>query len=385
MRIFFFLVITYCTANYYLYHKLSAVMHAGMPVTILTGMIVFFMTLTPVLIPMYHHRGSEKSVTLFSYAGYLWLAFLVPFFSIGIILDLYNLVVQHSGFFEIHEISAMMLSSKSTFLAPLLCSFLINIYGYFEARNLRVEHLEFHTEKLPRGTDRIRIAQISDVHLGVIVREKTLDRIIKKIEEEKPDIIVSTGDLIDGITHHIDHLPARLKNLQARLGKYAIMGNHEVYGGIKNAVKFIEDSGFVLLRSEVVTIENSINIAGMDFKGGEARSYSKKLSQKTEHEVLSSLPSGLFTLLLKHRSDVEKGSPGRFDLQLSGHTHKGQIFPMNLATMFIFKYHTGFTRLTKGSAIYVSRGTGTSGPPIRFLSTPEVTIIDIVKKGTLPN
>jgi predicted MPP superfamily phosphohydrolase len=385
MRIFFFLVITYCTANYYLYNKLSSVIHAGTPGDIFIGMVVFFMTLTPVLIPIYHHRGSERSVTIFSYAGYLWLAFLVPLFTIGVILDFYNLVLENSGLFESHEMSSLMLSSESTFLVPLLFSLLINIYGYFEARNLRSEHLVFQTAKLPQGADRIRIAQISDVHLGVIVREKTLDRIIKKIEEEQPDIIVSTGDLIDGITHHIDHLPGRLKNLQARLGKYAIMGNHEVYGGIKNAVKFIEDSGFVLLRSEGVTIKDSINIAGMDFKGGEARGYSKKLSQKTEHEVLSSLPSGLFTLLLKHRSDVEKESPGLFDLQLSGHTHKGQIFPMNLATMFIFKYHTGFTRLPKGSAIYVSRGTGTSGPPVRFLSTPEITVIDIVKNEALPD
>jgi predicted MPP superfamily phosphohydrolase len=94
--------------------------------------------------------------------------------------------------------------------------------------------------------------------------------------------------------------------------------------------------------------------------------------------VLAGLPAGLFILLLKHRSDVEEDSLGLFDLQLSGHTHKGQIFPMHLATMFLFKHHTGFIELSKGSAIYVSRGTGTAGPPVRFLSAPEVTIIDIV-------
>ena len=94
--------------------------------------------------------------------------------------------------------------------------------------------------------------------------------------------------------------------------------------------------------------------------------------------MLSGLPDGLFTLLLKHRSDVEKDSIGRFDLQLSGHTHSGQIFPMHLAVMFLFQHHTGFTKLPEGSAIYVSRGAGTAGPPVRFLSTPEITIIDIV-------
>jgi predicted MPP superfamily phosphohydrolase len=176
----------------------------------------------------------------------------------------------------------------------------------------------------------------------------------------------------------MDNLAVKLKNLQPRLGKYAVMGNHEVYGGVKNTIKFIRDSGFILLRGSGVAVEDTINIAGMDFTGGEVRRYSKQYLQKPEREILSGLPSGLFTLLLKHRSDVENESLGMFDLQLSGHTHKGQIFPMNLATMFLFQHHSGFAELAKGSAIYVSRGTGTAGPPVRFLSTPEITIIDIV-------
>jgi len=205
-----------------------------------------------------------------------------------------------------------------------------------------------------------------------------ITQIIRKIEREHPDIIVSTGDLVDGVTRHIDHLAERLKTLDARHGKFAVMGNHEIYGGIKKTVKFIRDAGFTLLRGEGVTVNNAINIAGMDFSGGETAGYRSSSPGENEQEVLSKLPSHLFTLLLKHKSDVEENSLGFFDLQLSGHSHKGQIFPMNLATMFIFSYHTGFTELKKGSAIYTSRGTGTAGPPIRFLSTPEITIIDIM-------
>lgn len=378
MLIFFFIVTIYSAANYYIFSKLSSLVNLGTPIDVLIGFIVFFMTVSPVLIPIYNNMGSDKSVKIFSYIGYMWLAFLVPFFPIGIILDLFNLAVRYSGSITGNDFNSLALSPDKIFFIPLSLSLAINVYGYFEAKNLRIERLVFNTSKLPGGTDKVRIAQISDLHLGVIVRDKTLDRVIKKIEKEKPDLIVSTGDLVDGITSHIDHLAGRLINLQARLGKYAVMGNHEVYGGMKNTVKFIIDSGFILLRGDGVTVENTINIAGMDFTGGEARRYSKKSPQKKEQEILSKLPSGLFTLLLKHRSDVEDDSLGLFDLQLSGHTHKGQIFPMNLATMLLFQYHTGLTELPKGSKIYVSRGTGTSGPPVRFLSTPEITIIDIV-------
>jgi predicted MPP superfamily phosphohydrolase len=274
----------------------------------------------------------------------------------------------------------MMLSEESTFYISLLLSLAVIAYGYFEAKNIRVEKLIISTSKLPEGASRVRVAQISDLHLGVTVGEGILDKVINNINEEKPDIIVSTGDLVDGIIRHVNHLEERLKNIHAPLGKYAVIGNHELYGGINKTAQFIEDSGFKLLRGDGVTVDNTINIAGMDFLGGEAGRYIDDSSLKQEHDVLSNLTPGLFTLLLKHRSDVENESLGLFDLQLSGHTHKGQIFPMSLVTMLLFQYHTGFNRLENGSAIYTSRGTGTAGPPIRFLSTPEITIIDIVPR-----
>jgi predicted MPP superfamily phosphohydrolase len=377
MLIFLFIVTIYSVSNFYIFFKLTSLINLGTHVDSLIGIVVFFLTISPVLIPIFSHRASEKYIKIFSYIVYMWLAFLVPFFPFSIILDLYNLAIQYSGSFVDND---LILSRDSTFLIPLFLSFAINVYGYFEAQNLRIERLVINTSKLPKGVGNVRIAQISDLHLGVIVTGKILDKVIKKIRNEKPDLIVSTGDLVDGIIRHIDHFASRLKNLHARLGKYAVMGNHEVYGGTKITTRFIKDSGFTLLRGDGVTAGNAINIAGMDFLGGEAREYSKKSRQKPEWEILSGLPDGIFTLLLKHRSDVENESLGLFDLQLSGHTHKGQIFPMNLATMFIFKHHTGFTKLAKGSAIYTSRGTGTAGPPIRFLSTPEITIIDIVNE-----
>jgi predicted MPP superfamily phosphohydrolase len=98
----------------------------------------------------------------------------------------------------------------------------------------------------------------------------------------------------------------------------------------------------------------------------------------SETELLSKLPREKFTILLKHRPLVDREALGLFDLQLSGHTHKGQIFPFNLVTMLYYPTHAGFLRLEGDASLYISRGSGTWGPPIRFLSPPEVTIIDLL-------
>ena len=378
MLVFLFVVFIYISANYYLFHQLSIINRSGSIVDVIAGMIILFMTLAPVLLPIYEHRGSSGSVKVLSLMCYIWLALLVPFFPMAVLLDLYNAGIHYAASMNLQILSLPVISSEIKLLIPFLFSLCIIVYGYFEAHNIRVERLTIQTGKLPEGVKRIRVAQISDLHLRVIASDDILDNVIELIEDEEPDLIVSTGDLMDGSIRHIEHLPVKMQGIKPALGKFAVTGNHELYGGIKKTTRFIEDSGFTLLRGESVTVANTLCIAGMDFTGGEAKKYSGDFQYRPENEVLAGLPSGLFTLLLKHRSDVEKDSLGLFDLQLSGHTHRGQIFPMHLATMFLFQHHSGFTQLAKGSAIYVSRGTGTAGPPVRFLSRPEITIIDIV-------
>jgi len=378
MIVFLFVVCIYISANYYLFHQLSAIHRFGTIVDAIAGMIILFMTVAPVLLPIYEHRGSSGSVKIFSLVCYIWLALLVPFFPLAVLLDLYNAGIRYAASMNLQLLSLPVISSESTLLTPFVISLLITTYGYFEAKNIKVTRLTLQTGKLPEAVNRIRVAQISDLHLRVIEGDDILDNVVTILEDEKPDLIVSTGDLMDGSIRHIKHLAEPLQRLQPPLGKFAVTGNHELYGGIKKTTRFIEDSGFTLLRGEAVTVGNALSIAGIDFTGGEAKKYSSDFQYRPEKEVLAGLPAGLFTLLLKHRSDVEKDSLGLFDLQLSGHTHRGQIFPMHLATMFLFQHHTGFIELSKGSAIYVSRGTGTAGPPVRFLSAPEVTIIDIV-------
>jgi predicted MPP superfamily phosphohydrolase len=308
-------------------------------------------------------------------------AFIVFFFSTAIAMDIYNLLIVSGGILLQNDLSGLTLSPMTTFLLPLVLSCILCIYGYFEAQNICIEHLTIETSKLPDGVEKLRVAQISDLHLGIIVRDRMLNRVIKKLEKVKPDVIVSTGDLLDGEVNHVDYLAERLKNVKAGLGKFAVTGNHEFFGGIAHAVKFTEEAGFTLLRGRGVTIENVINIAGVDDTAtGGVKTQNGNRSRK-EEEILGNLPKDLFTLFLKHRSDTNGKSTGLFDLQLSGHTHRGQIFPLTLATTFLFHHHSGYIQLENGSTLYVSRGAGTCGPPVRFFSRPEIAVFDVVQKA----
>jgi hypothetical protein len=195
-------------------------------------------------------------------------------------------------------------------------------------------------------------------------------------------MLVSTGDLVDGQINSLEGLADMIKEINPRYGKFAVLGNHEYYAGLKQAIAFKKAAGFTLLRGEGISIDGIINLIGVD---DPAAKYFNGYDESMEKHLLASFPRERFTILLKHRPLINKDSLGLFDLQLSGHVHKGQIFPFSLLTKIYYPKDAGLLR-ANGGMLYVSRGSGTWGPPIRFLAPPEVTVIDIVRdddrKGT---
>ena len=161
------------------------------------------------------------------------------------------------------------------------------------------------------------------------MRESRLERILSEIERAEPDILVSTGDLVDGQIDNLSGLAAMFREINPRFGKYAITGNHEFYAGLEQSMWFTEQAGFTMLRGERVDIQNILTIAGVD--DPQANSFGLYRGG-TEKEVLADLPDNRFVLLLKHRPLIDESSRGLFDLQLSGHVHRGQIFPFSIIT-----------------------------------------------------
>jgi len=166
-----------------------------------------------------------------------------------------------------------------------------------------------------------------------------------------------------------------LKEIDPKYGKFAVTGNHEFYAGLDEVLDFTAKSGFKVLRGERLTISGLINIIGVDDPAEKIYGDSKDISEK---EMLSVFPKDKFTLLLKHQPAVDTKLLGLFDLQLSGHTHKGQIFPFTLITRLRYPFNSGYFNLSNNTHLYVSRGAGTWGPPVRFLAPPEITVIELV-------
>jgi uncharacterized protein len=215
--------------------------------------------------------------------------------------------------------------------------------------------------------------------LGCMMDRTRVNRIINIVQEQHPDLLISTGDLVDGYIPHSDHTAEKLAKIKAPLGKYAVIGNHEHYVGLEEATKFHKRAGFILLRQQTATPGGVVNLVGIDDPG---RIGQQKVGPD-ELPILQKAVPGLYTILLKHRPWVDPKAAELFDLQLSGHTHGGQVYPFRYLTALAYPHISGLFDLSQGSKLYVSRGAGTWGPPIRLFTPPEVTVIDLKSTKTI--
>jgi predicted MPP superfamily phosphohydrolase len=369
----FFLI--YASMHLYAFLKVKAAFAFGITTNLLLITFMVIMVFAPIIIRISEKHGFEFFARFMSYVGYTWMGLLFLFTCASLIIDIYHFLIYLSSLILRKDLMVFVPSPGISFFIPLILSILIAIYGFFEAQNIRTERVTIRTSKIPESVGRLRIVQISDVHLGLIVRKERLEKILKQVKAAKPDLFVSTGDLVDGQINGLPGLAELLREINPRYGKFAITGNHEFYAGLKQAMDFTEKAGFTFLRGEGLTIAGLINIAGVDDPAGKNYGLFREISEK---ELLSGLPTEKFTLFLKHRPLLDRNAIGLFDIQLSGHTHKGQIFPVGLITKLFYPADSGYLYLPNNSHLYVSRGSGTWGPPIRFLSPPEVTVIEIV-------
>ncbi|NVN92376.1 MAG: metallophosphoesterase [Desulfuromonadales bacterium] len=344
--------------------------------------LMFLGTVAPFLVRMCEQSGLEWTTQILAWTGYTWMGFIFILISALLTLDMFRLVI-----FRINRKRGTAIprffQPRLSCEAALLFAVMASSYGFFEARAIRTEQVTIASSKLPSNIARIRIIQLSDVHLGLLIREERLRKVLRIVEQKSPDILVSTGDLLDGRLSRREGssnyriMAAMLAAVKAPSGKFAITGNHEFYAGLDQSLEVMKAAGFRVLRNEAVVLANGLVLSGSDDPAWKRMALPVPPGL-AEHDLLRTLPSDRFRLHLKHRPDVEDQDQGLFDLQLSGHTHHGQIFPFYLLTKLQFPLCDGTSFLNNGSMIHVSRGTGTWGPPIRFLAPPEITVIDIV-------
>ncbi len=249
-------------------------------------------------------------------------------------------------------------------------------WGLMQARRTPpVKTVEITLAHLPPALDGLTLVQLSDVHVGRTIRQSFLQPVVERVNALQPDLIVLTGDLVDGSVARLRPHTALLGQLRARHGTFVVNGNHEYYSGEAQWAQEYQRLGLHLLKNQHRIIEHSgakLVLAGVtDYSAG--RFNAAEASDPAK--ALAGAPDGLVRILLAHqpRSAMAAAAAG-FDLQLSGHTHGGQYWPWMYAVPLQQPFVAGLYRLGR-LQVYVSRGTGYWGPPVRFAAPSEITRI----------
>ncbi|MBP2673958.1 MAG: metallophosphoesterase [Deltaproteobacteria bacterium] len=368
----FFLV--YGSAHAYVFLKAKAALGFGWWTGLYLLPVLAALVCAPILAHLLAHRGHEGSARAVAFAGYAWMGVLFFLAWMNLAMDAVRLLLWLPARLGFAGPADAALAGRTSFLCIAGLSLALSAYSIFEAGRIEVVRTRIVTDRLPPSVSRIRIAQISDLHLGLIHRNGKAREVAGIVARERPDLFLSTGDLVDGQLDHIDGLSEIFGEIPAPMGKYAVTGNHEYYAGLDRSIDFTRRAGFTVLRDRAVVAGNAVRIAGVD---DPTQNRFGHPARPTEADVLGNRPDGRFTILLKHRPAIDGDSAGKFDLQLSGHTHHGQIFPFRLLTRLVYPLLGGDHPVPGGGTLHVSRGTGTWGPPMRFLAPPEITIIDL--------
>jgi len=331
MRFILVFFVLYGGIQAYLAHALVHAFQPAGPVRALVWLVALSMTLGPLLLWQLERRPGARALSVsLAWVMFGWMGYAFLFFWLGLGLGIYDLGAGLAGL--------PVPAARPALLALLLAVLAIWLFGFYSAWSPKVERLLIRSDKLPADFPGLRIALISDVHLGMLIGGRRLGHILARVEALQPDLLISTGDLVDAQAHHLNGLSSRFAAYRPPLGKVAVTGNHEHYAGLAHALEFHRRAGFHVLRGESVEV-GGITLAGVDDPAVLA-------GPTDEARVLEAIPAGRFVILLKHQPLTAPGE--RFDLQLSGHTHQGQIFPFNLLVKRVYPMTHGLNTLADG-------------------------------------
>lgn len=342
----------YGLLNYYVYSTIAPVVGNYSPTVEWAFAVLFLSVFAGKVL---ESRGPLRAALPLIRIGYGWLGFVGIAASLALVVDFLQLLIP-------------TLDNRQAGVLVLFLSLAAAAWGSISARRPRIKTIELKSPKLEGSPGRpvIRIAQISDFHLGDGSSIGYTRLVVSKLQSLSPDIIVSTGDLFDGCLPLLGPHVSLLGNLDARLGKFAVCGNHDVYADVDQTLALTRRAGFTVLRNQAISLEDNLTIAGVEDPASPLKPDESILADEKVAQT--------YTLLLKHRPDIDPNSVGRFDLQLSGHTHGGQIFPFHFLVKLSYRAKVGLSEIGPRQYRYLSRGVGSWGPQMRLFAPPEITL-----------
>jgi predicted MPP superfamily phosphohydrolase len=356
---------------------LSAVAHR-----VLSALVVALFLSIPVTFTLLRSRSLEsfKPVVM---ASFVWLGVLFIVVSLLFVTDVTRLVASMASRL-VADLSPAEPERRLT-LSRMLGAGVVLVAGSASALAVRsglgelvVRRIQVPLARLPKALAGTTIVQLSDLHVGATLQREFVERVVERTNALEPDVVAITGDLVDGSVDQLAAHVAPLAKLRAKYGVYFVTGNHEYYSGAPAWCRELERLGIRVLRNERVSIgegEASFDLAGVDdwsahqFGHGHGADLSRALAGRD--------PGRALVLLAHQPRQIHEAERLGVGLQLSGHTHGGQIFPWNLFVRLQQPVVSGLARIGRAT-IYVSNGTGFWGPPMRLGAPAEITRIELV-------
>ncbi len=267
------------------------------------------------------------------------------------------------------------ISARTAALVGAIGVALTVVYGLVHAaRGPRVRRVRVSLAKLPAAADGYTIVQLTDVHVGPTLGREFVTSVVKQVAALEPDLIVITGDLIDGRLSDLASHVEPLRDLHARDGVFAVTGNHEYYWNADAWIAHLGSLGVRFLRNEHVTIASGFELAGVDDSSAAAMAVGH--GEDIPRALAGRDPALPVVLLAHHPRTITRAVAAGCDLQLSGHTHGGQLLPLGWLARLFEPHVAGLARFG-ATWLYVSEGTGFWGPPLRVGTTSEIALITL--------
>lgn len=308
--------------------------------------------------------------------GAVWFAFLIYFILSLVFLDLVRLADNWFHFLPAFIYKNYGLTKGITSLIVITIVGFIVFLGNLNKRDIQIRKLEVSIPKMESKLDQLNIVMASDIHLSPIDGERLLKEIVSKMNSLNPDIVLLAGDIVDDNAKVLieRNIGGSFRKLKARYGVYSINGNHEFINEVESCDRYAEKFGIKFLRDSSVMIDSSFYLIGRE---DSAMPQFAGKQRKSLNEIVKELSDNYPKILLDHTPfKLEQAEQNGIDLQLSGHTHHGQMWPGNLITKMIYELSWGYKQKGK-THYYVSSGAGTWGPPVRIGSSSEIVNITV--------
>jgi uncharacterized protein len=377
--IFFLVVLTVTIlVNLYIYYRTRPLFPSGNPAWWLSFTLFWIVALSYILGRFSERAGLNWLAIPLIKAGSWWLGAMVYLTLVFLLADIFrgiSLIPGLKGFFSFPWLSE---KGKIVSLSVYAVTIVILVAGYVNALYPAVIKQSVKIDKsLPEGTFKVILA--SDIHLGTMISNGRLNRLVNKVNGQDADVVLLAGDIFDEDLGPVirNNLGDLLKNLKAKNGVFAILGNHEFFGNADQAQKYLENHNITVLRDSLVVLPNGITLVGREDITGQQMF---RKVRKSLQELLSDVDTLKPVIVMDHQPfRLQEVASHPVDLQLSGHTHAGQMWPFNYITNAMFEIGNGYGKINQ-TQFYVSPGVGTWGPPIRTSCRPEIIVLEITGK-----